>query len=99
MLVGIADSGYPPNSTSCCTMSCAVEEVGSTIVIVDRCRRLGEIEVAARAILAEQGSRHAGDGGFIRSCRPLECRAFFDRAPTSRVLRVARLLHPFQDAK
>jgi hypothetical protein len=70
MLVGIADSGYPPNSTSCCTMSCAVEGVGSTLVIVDRCRGLGEIEVAARAILAEQVGRHRGDGGCIRFCRP-----------------------------
>ena len=58
MLVGIADSGYPPNSTFCCTMSCAVGEVGSTLVIVDRFRRLGEIEIAARAILAEQVVHH-----------------------------------------
>ena len=27
MLVGIADSGQPPNPASCCTISCVIEEV------------------------------------------------------------------------
>jgi DNA-binding XRE family transcriptional regulator len=59
MLCTIADSGYPPNPTPCCTMSCAMEEVASTSVVVERCCRVGEIEVAARGhILAEQTGRH-----------------------------------------
>ena len=56
------------------------------LVIVDRCRRLGEIEIAARAILAEQVGRHYVAARLTARIRPLPRKPNF-----ARYLRDARI--------